>query len=221
MYLSYKYSRNLNHERKVFNLPGNNQILLKLIGVANYMEESLSGLKTVYSVVIALSVTEAIKSIFDIEVYKNTYGINLELLPAFIIFIITLIPFYQGANKYLSEIQKDKNHKASFERIIDFTFFFLESLLFYWIALLINEKILFFKIMTVLLLLDILWLLSVLCYNKDLFNKIKWWCKLNFILVILLLFLFYMNYYNINVLLLIFIIRTSCDYFCTWKFYWD
>jgi hypothetical protein len=185
------------------------------------MEESLSGLKTVYSVVIALSVTEAIKSIFDIEVYKNTYGINLELLPAFIIFIITLIPFYQGANKYLSEIQKDKNHKASFERIIDFTFFFLESLLFYWIALLINEKILFFKIMTVLLLLDILWLLSVLCYNKDLFNKIKWWCKLNFILVILLLFLFYMNYYNINVLLLIFIIRTSCDYFCTWKFYWD
>ena len=38
------------------------------------MGKSLSGLKTVYSVVIALSVTEAIKSIFDIEVYKNTLG---------------------------------------------------------------------------------------------------------------------------------------------------
>lgn len=205
----------------MFNLQGNNQTLLKLIGVANYMGKSLSGLKTVYSVVIALSVTEAIKSIFDIEVYKNTYGINLELLPTFIIFIITLIPFYQGANKYLSEILKDKNHKASFGRIIDFVFFFSESLFFYWIALLINEKILFFQIMIILLILDVLWLFTVLCFNKDLFSKIKWWCILNFILVFLLLSLFCMNYYNIHVLLLIFIIRTSCDYFCTWKFYWD
>jgi hypothetical protein len=145
----------------------------------------------------------------------------LELLATFIIFIITLIPFYQGANKYLSEIQKDKNHKAPSERIIDFGFFFLESLLFYWIALLINERILFFKIMFVLLILDILWLLSVLCYNKDLFNKIKWWCILNIILVIVLLFLFYVNFYDIYVLLPIFIIRTICDYFCTWKFYWN
>lgn len=185
------------------------------------MGNSLSGLKTVYSVVIALSITEAIKSIFDIEVYKNTYGINLGLLPTFSIFIITLIPFYQGALRYLSEIQKDKNYKTSLKRIIDFVFFFLESLLFYWIALLINEKILFFKIMTVLLISDILWLITVLYYKKDLFNKIKWWCILNFILVILLLLLFYMNYYNINVLLLMFIGRTSCDYCCTWKFYWD
>ena len=185
------------------------------------MGKSLSGLKTVYSVVIALSVTEAIKSIFDIEVYKNTLGINLELLPTFIILIITLVPFYQGANKYLSETQKDKNHKASFERMIDFGFFFLESLLFYWIALLINEKIIFFKIMSVLLILDVSWLLTVLCWNKDLFNRIKYWFILNLILVFLLLFLFHKNFYDINVLLIIFIIRTICDYFCTWKFYWD
>ena len=185
------------------------------------MGNSLSGLKTVYSVVIALSVTEAIKSIFDIKLYKITYGINLELLPAFIIFIITLIPFYQGAIKYLSETLKDKNHKTSFERIIDFIFFFSESLFLYWIALLINEKILFFQIMTILLILDVLWLFSVLHYNKNLFNKIKCWCILNSILVILLLFLFYMNFYNINLLLPIFIIRTYFDYHYTWKFYWD
>lgn len=211
----------MNHERKVFNLPGDNHALLKFIGVANYMGNSLSGLKTVYSVVIALSVTEAIKSIFDIKVYRITYGINLELLPVFIIFIVTLIPFYQGAIKYLSEIQKDKNHKASFERLIDFVFFFLESLFFYWIALLINEKILFFKIMTFLFILDILWLFSVFICNKDLFNKIKCWFTLNTILVILLVILFYINFYDIGVLLLIFIIRTFCDYFFTWKFYWD
>ena len=185
------------------------------------MGNSLSGLRTVYSVVIALSVTEAIKLIFDIGVYKTTYGINLELLPTFIIFIITLIPFYQGANKYLSEIQKDKNHKASFERIIDFAFFFLESLLFYWIALLINEKILFFKIINVLLALDILWLLSVRCFNKDLFSKMKWWCNLNIIAIILLLISFYYNFYDVNILLLMFFLRTFFDYLFSWKFYWD
>ncbi len=32
MRLSYKYSRNLNHESKVFNQQGNNQTLLQLIG---------------------------------------------------------------------------------------------------------------------------------------------------------------------------------------------
>ncbi len=185
------------------------------------MGDSLSGLKTVYSVVIALSVTEAIKSIFGIEAYKITYGINLVLLPTFIIFIITLIPFYQGAIKYLNEIQKDKKRKANFERIFDFVFFFLESLLFYWMALSINEIKLFLIVMTILLILDVLWLLSVLHYNKDLFNKIKWWCRLNFILVIVLFFLFYINFYNIVVLLLIFAVRTICDYYYTWKFYWD
>jgi hypothetical protein len=79
------------------------------------IERSVDSVQRIYAVVIALAISQVIQSLL-----KNSNGTTMDLsqalagLPAFVAFLVTLVPVWQGMNRHLdrSYLEKESSHCA-------------------------------------------------------------------------------------------------------------
>lgn len=186
---------------------------------------SVNSLQWFYTIVLSLAVVQAVNGIIEVNTTNLNITFNFANLPQFFSFIVILIPFYQGANRYLDDTYIcKKNHVSPFAGLIDFLFFFIEALVFYFMALSIFKPKAFYIGVLVVLLIDVIWLMFVYCANKEIFQKIKYWLTINVItftiLIIVLICPLMGNYIKNWLSMALLIIRTLVDYWLVWSFYW-
>lgn len=187
------------------------------------IERSIDTLQRVYAIIIALAVNEGIKRTF----LKGGAG-ELELtkahIPEFIAFIFTSVPFVHGMNRHLDNtltlIRKKEKRKWFGVLIMDFSVFMFESCLIFLLAASVISGIFFFKLLMVLLLVDLVWTIVIWSVTKT----VVWqWALVNGVTVVLGCLLIYFRWLEppvINyVLMAIAILRTIGDYLLSWDFY--
>lgn len=197
------------------------------------MANSVRSLQTLYTIAVGLGLERAIVNLIDIS-----YGIipiKLELIPYFVAFLITLIPFYHGALRHLNfvYIEEEGKNLRSGALFTDFSFLFLESCLIFSLAILLPNVYWFFIALLLLLLVDILWVLIFLRFSKKEkktpLTELRW-LIINIIVIISCLINFGvlcilkvpMNIFDLEIsifVLVIFITRTVFDYVLCWSFY--
>jgi len=192
----------------------------------NILERSVNSLQWFYTMVLSLAVVHSVQQLISYDVGTKALHLNYEYIHNFIVFLAIVIPFHQGANRYLDETYVSaKMNLNEFTGIIDFLFFFFEGMVFYVMAIFIQNNLYFYWSTILVFGVDVIWLCFVYYSNKELFSKIKWWLILNVIAVVLIFLIIISNivlddpekWYLLAFLLLL---RTFFDYKLTWPFYW-
>jgi hypothetical protein len=153
--------------------------------MADRVERSVDRLQQLYAVVMALALTEAFKNIVTTTNIALPNGSILEKALRteswpFIAFLVTIVPFFHGANRHLDEVYIfGKSVVKDFALLIDFLFFFLHGAVFYWLALVIQHPRHFFRVYCFLLVLDILWAVGVFFYADTGWRKVRKWTVIN------------------------------------------
>jgi hypothetical protein len=153
--------------------------------MANRVERSIDNLQRLYTIVVGLALTEAVTRyvlgpVSGVASRLPTSLYNPEYLPAMIAFLVTLVPFYHGAIRYLDETYvTGRGTPKTFALLIDFWVLFIEALIFFWMALAINNWRVFFGVFMLLLVLDIAWIAVVYFYSET-FTDIWHWGVINF-----------------------------------------
>lgn len=202
---------------------------------------SVDSLQRLYSIVISLSIASILvafsENILASNISTSDIIKNFSILIAF---IVTVVPFYHGANRYLDATYVTKERAAKrYSLLVDFFALFFEAMLFFTLTRFTNSGDLFFLIFMILLLFDVIWTL-VTKYttknsnsNSDRYFK---WAAINLVCISLIISLFFTNWIqdvsgNQGVLIeaksfsyilttLIIIGRTVADYILTWDFYY-
>jgi hypothetical protein len=116
------------------------------------IKRSVDNVQRIYAVIIALAISQAIQSLLK---DSNSSATQLSLargyvgLPAFIAFLATLVPFWQGMNRHLDRCYLEKKiGVVQRALLLDFAVFFVEAIFlfasgwsikldidtFYWLA---------------------------------------------------------------------------------------
>jgi uncharacterized membrane protein YbaN (DUF454 family) len=197
-------------------------------------ERSVNNLQRLYTVVISLAITVSLKNLFeDVFGYGPHPGRGLlvfsgyyEHLLRFISFIVTVVPFFHGANRYLDETYVTGESKARrYALLIDFIALFLEGLGIFVLAMYARIDNNFYAVLTGVLLFDIVWVLSTYITAEGDKPKIKWWAVVN-ILTVFAIFIFLWSSLWPNetvrswMLMFICVVRTALDYMLVWPLYY-
>ena len=202
------------------------------------VERSIDSLQRIYAVILALSIGQAIQKILiDRETgqiipfllsTENGQSINWDFIspiPAFVAFIVTIVPFHHGMNRHFDKcyLEKDDNNLKG-ALLFDFFVFFLEAGIFFGFASAIRSGIASFVILGFLLAVDAIWALvsNWIHYNKQPISVIRW-TAINFIFIVIGILVVGLNFYDTNtktwILMVIVISRTVADYYFSWDFY--
>jgi hypothetical protein len=120
-------------------------------------KRSVDNLQKVYTVVVSLAVAEALRRLFS---PAQGASITPGLVPAVAVFslITTIVPFYHGANRYLDATYVTGQRSAkSGALMLDFVAIFLEGILFFILAILVEVEATFFTIISGLFIFDAAW----------------------------------------------------------------
>jgi len=149
---------------------------------------------------------------------------HAEYLPAMVAFLLIIVPFYHGANRYLDQTYVfQKVPIKPFTLLVDFFVLFLEAMIFYWMALRLTEWETFFSLLLVLLVVDIVWIIFVYFYSQT-FSDVKKWGLINTITVCVMAIFLYTpllpNEIKPAGLAILTSIRTLVDYILNWNFFY-
>src|SRR5437879_12191265 len=94
------------------------------------IERSVDSIQKIYAVVIALAISQAIQSL--LKEPRGAADLSFERLssglPAFIAFLVTLVPFWHGMNRHLDRCYLEKpNSIVQGALLLDFVTFFAEA----------------------------------------------------------------------------------------------
>jgi len=96
------------------------------------VERSVTSLQTIYAIIIALSMGQAIQTLFEaapggpLKLSSDVF----TYIPAFITFISLLVPFYHGMNRHLDMCYIEKSTDVVKGALLfDFVIFFVEAAL--------------------------------------------------------------------------------------------
>jgi len=196
-------------------------------------KRSVDNLQRLYTVVISLAVTESLRRTL-LTSANNVADFAWSNANKWILcssLIVTVVPFYHGANRYLDATYVTGERKASrYALMIDFFFFFIHALGMFVLALLITDDPLlvttndtyFFYGLAGLLTLDILWVII----TKSISSSIKagdelpyhLWVPINIFAVVAIVALAWWRRWEW--LILVTIVRSFMDYILTYKFYY-
>lgn len=194
---------------------------------------SVRNLENLYSIVAALGLSLAIYNLIDTA--SETIPFKFDLLPFFLAFLITLIPFYHGALRHLDVTYVEQGGKQvrKYALLIDFFALFFESCLLLALAVLLTKPVFFAWGLVMLLAFDTIWSISAhFGFSQDVKPKAELrWALINFIAVIVLsIYLIIFNFvpnatYAADLKLSIGIpsislLRTVIDYIFCWNFYY-
>lgn len=193
-------------------------------------KRSVDNLQRLYTFVISLAVAESLRRTLlsttgNAEfIWSNKWVMSLSL-------IVTVIPFYHGANRYLDATYvTDEREAKRYGLMIDFFFFFIHAFGMFILALLItNDPSLiatndtyFFYGLAGLLVLDVIWVtvalfaITVRRAQKELPYWV--WAPINIVTVIIMYFLIRNMLWGW--LLTLLTLRSIVDYILAHKFYY-
>ena len=193
----------------------------------NPIQRSVDSLQMIYAVIIALAIGNAIQTIF-LDTTTKLFIFDFSLLsslPAFLTFIVIIVPFYQGMNRHLDNcyiINTERHVEGAL--LFDFLVFFFEAIILYAFSASIKSGLNCFIILGILLFVDVIWgLISHWIHYKEVKPGVIRWSIINFITIIAGTAVFLLSIYTDNnkawILFLIALVRTVCDYGFSWQFY--
>lgn len=202
------------------------------------IERSVDSLQRIYSLVLALSIGQAINIVVLDEATKQfkplTFqrivgdeGFNffLNVLPIALAFFVTIIPFHQGMNRHLDfHYIENSDPKAGTGLLLDFFFFMAEGGIFFAIASSIRQPQQAFLFFGLLLLCDIAWaLIARIVHRTNQDRPLAKWPGINAIAFFVGLLILALNFVGSEskawLLLALAIGRTWFDYKYSWDFY--
>jgi hypothetical protein len=196
-------------------------------------KRSVDNLQRVYTVVISLAIAESLRRLL------SEFG-DCGKLPGFapvlavISLIITIIPFYHGANRYLDStyVTGERSAKPG-ALMLDFIAIFGEGLVFFILSLIIKSTAIFFTLLAALFIFDSFWVwLTKLTSNSeaDKGAEYKTWAFVNIASALFLLISFWSNLFQWNfwpsptiqvtAASIAVLVRTIFDYGTVWNFYY-
>ena len=199
--------------------------------VSEAQKRSVDNLQRLYAIVVSLAMAEVLTHVFN----RHTAVSIFEAA----VFLSIVVPFYHGAHRYLDDTYVLGLRSAkSFALILDFWGLFIEALLLFLLALLVESEW-FFIILLVLLLWDTCWvgLTQLTAASTPLSNEVykkpfhyAWWAILNGITIVLVFFtvfsrLISVALWNTDNLRIgaacgLVVVRTVLDYILVWDFYY-
>lgn len=197
--------------------------------MADFLEarkRSVDNLQRLYTFVVGLAVTESLRKVlaeFGVNGHYPTY--NEWLI--FCSLIVTVIPFYHGANRYLDAayVTGERTVKPS-ALMIDFIALFFEGLMLFALAVVSNNTRFFYLGLAILLLFDTIWVGFTLLPATGDTKKAPYtiWIIINVLATILLYVFAQLRWQNEdarNIALAgVAIGRTIADYLWAWSFYY-
>jgi hypothetical protein len=195
----------------------------------------VDNLQRLYTVVISLAVTESLRRLLvatlDVNPDKHP-GYDSWLM--FTALIVTIVPFYHGANRYLDAtyVTGERTARAP-ALIVDFVMLFGEGLIFFALGMLVGRAPEFYTGLACVFVLDAVWVGFTRLTSTgptNLSPSYAIWASVNVIAAILLMLSFWSNLLNLSfwrgehtrqiAVLVIASLRTFYDYYCVWSFYY-
>ena len=196
-------------------------------------KRSIDNLQRVYTVVISLAITESLRRL--LSQFGDTGQLpDYASILAVISLIVTVIPFYHGANRYLDSTYVTGERSAkSGALMLDFIAIFVEGLAFFILSILVRNTTIFFTFLAALFLFDSFWVwLTRLTSDSQTDSGTAYytWATANIVAALLLLLSFWSNLLQWNfwpsptiqvtAAGAIAVIRTVFDYGTVWNFYY-
>jgi len=143
------------------------------------LKRSIDSLQRLYTIVVGLAVTEALRVFLIAQTPPlQPWFANWRSL---VVLLVTIVPFYHGANAHLDQSYlygfAGKRREKRYALLLDFCVLFLEGVLFFALAVSLNDFSLSVRIFQAILLIDVLWALFVFFTgdsSKDAKHALKW-----------------------------------------------
>ncbi len=199
------------------------------------VKRSIDSLQRLYSIVIGLAITEALRRfLFPTNPPATAatpissalpLSTNVELL---LMLFVTVVPIYHGANAHLDETYlygKDADKQKRYALLVDFAMLFAEAIVLLTLALSLNDFARFVRAFEGLLLLDIAWSVCVYFLAPQSTNSrhAMNWGLLNVGALVCIALVsdtnFLMDEARPHWVLGIAILRTAADYRINWPLY--
>jgi len=193
---------------------------------------SVRNLQNLYSIVVGLGLSLSIYNLIDTS--REGVPFKLELVPFFVSFLVTLIPFYHGALRHFDAtyVEQGSRQVRSGALLADFVILFVESCILLTLAVLLPTPQFFAWGLVILLALDSIWgFVAHLVFSQEAKTKPELrWALINFVTVVILIVSFVIinmfppvagsNDMKLWVIILsVSVIRTIIDYVLCWDFY--
>jgi hypothetical protein len=197
------------------------------------IERSIDNVQSIYAVIIALAISEAIETLL-----KATNSTTGEIsfaearngLCAFVAFLFTVVPFWQGMNRHLDRCYLEKENSVKHSvLLLDLGVFLAEAIVLFGAGLLIKSGIVTFYWLALLLGIDMVWAVgSHYIHSRGLTPHSLKWSLINIcaILVAVVAFVFFdmcphvvFARHRQFVLMVIAVGRTIADYKLCLDFY--
>lgn len=193
---------------------------------ADFFKRSVDSLQGIYSIIIALAIAQAINTTFIASGELKPANDIFQILPQFLTFVVTIVPFFHGMNRHLDKCYLSQNsNPIEGALLFDFFVFFIEAMvLFSFAGTLKSGSLQCFLILAILLFFDSLWsMISYWIHYKDFKRGPIVWCAINIVTIILMILLYFHQYFPNEIKPWIFFIiafgRTVSDYYFCWSFY--
>jgi len=188
-------------------------------------------LQALYTVVVGIALTVALTELIDA---KAEVPFRLSVLPYFLAYVVTLVPFYHGALRHLDAtyVHDVASHPRSGALMADWSLLFCESCLLLAIALLVARPIPFSYALVGLFLFDTVWAFAAhLAFSPPGQPAERRWATINLVTSgLLILTMVYLHSLDVSakpvdiymwiVVLTVCVIRTIVDYAWCWSFYY-
>lgn len=194
---------------------------------------SVKNLESLYSVVVGLALSLGVFNLIDMT--RGAIPLKLELVPFFLAFLVTLVPFYHGALRHLDVTYVEHGGKQvrTGALLADFSILFIQSCLLLALAVLLPTPQFFAWGFAILLGVDTVWAFAAhLAFSQEVKPKAEVrWAMINLITTGILLVSFVViglypptagpAEHRLTVsLLTVSVVRTVLDYTLCWDFYY-
>ena len=186
-------------------------------------KNSVRNLQNLYSIVAGLALSLSLYNLIDI--YREGLPFKFELLPFFVSFLVTLIPFYHGALRHLDAtyIEQDTRQVRGGALLADFVILFIESCILLSIAVLLPKPQFFAYGLVILFALDSIWgFIAHFVFSQVAKTKAEVrWALINIVTALTLsVCLIIISIFQLWIIILsVSVIRTVVDYVLCWEFY--
>jgi Domain of unknown function (DUF4406) len=187
-------------------------------------ERSVNTIQSIYAIVIALAISEATQSFLT----GPDGHVNLRVkwllagLPAFIAFLVTLVPFWHGMNRHLDRCYLEKTEGVKRWAIpIDFFVFLWEAALLFAAGLTLRSGIETFICLGLLLALDMVWaFISHQIHFRGRKSHALWWSLINAVTMVIAILVVAWPFEGEPLFLMAMaLLRTIADYVVCREFY--
>jgi hypothetical protein len=187
-------------------------------------ERSVDSLQQIYAVVIALAIAQAIQSLLKDPVAGMllAFGQVVVGLPAFVAFLVTLVPFWHGMNRHLDRCYLEKKSAVVQGALLfDFVAFFLEASLLFAAGWSLRSGIYSFAALGGLLLADMVWgFISHEIHFPGHKSHVRRWSAINLVAILIAVLVVTFPFQHKPIVLMVFAVtRSIADYLWCWDFY--